>query len=244
MCGGLAYLSKKFDLQSNRRNQAIGSHLNGSMQFGVVAHSPIKRLNSYLEYGISISHYSNAAFKVPNLGYNIPSITIRYGLGVNKTATPHSSIKYQDSSKFAYKVNAIYGKKQLNFGDPINFRNYGLQLRILRTAGATKAWRLGADVTLDKTYKYSENHFYPLDSIRLGDKLETGLAGGFQWGFGRVAIIAELGAYIYKPAILKNPLNQRLGLNYEINRHWNAQGTLKFHRGVADFFEMGIGYTL
>ncbi|MFT7229776.1 MAG: hypothetical protein ACI9GO_000235, partial [Bacteroidia bacterium] len=23
-----------------------------------------------------------------------------------------------------------------------------------------------------------------------------------------------------------------------------AQGTLRFHRGVADFFEIGLGYTL
>ena len=83
MGAGLAYLTEKFDVYSNRRNQAIGSHLNGSMQFGLLYHHQLLE-KDYIEVGISISHYSNAAFKVPNLGYNMPSFTMRYGLGVGK----------------------------------------------------------------------------------------------------------------------------------------------------------------
>ncbi|MFT7100923.1 MAG: hypothetical protein ACJA19_001431, partial [Bacteroidia bacterium] len=46
------------------------------------------------------------------------------------------------------------------------------------------------------------------------------------------------------PTVLKNALSQRMGLVYNFNDHLSAQGTLRFHRGVADFFEIGVCYTL
>jgi hypothetical protein len=242
MGAGLAYLTKKFGVYENRRNQAIGSHFNGSMQFGLIGHTPILSKN-YLEYGISISHYSNAAFKVPNLGYNIPSVTVRYGFGLGEKQNKTPELALSDK-KIDWRATLIYGKKQRNFGDPINFYNFGVQLRGIKNVSNAKAWRFGADYTLDKTYKHSENNLISLDSISIGEQSELAVAAGFQWNFGRVDVIAEIGAYVYRPAVLKNPLSQRMGLSYRLNEHWNAQGTLRFHRGVADFFEMGMGYTL
>ncbi|MFT4826751.1 MAG: hypothetical protein ACI9GO_000698 [Bacteroidia bacterium] len=242
MGAGLAYLTEKFDVYDNRRNQAIGSHLNGSMQFGLVYHRALWR-KDYIEAGISISHYSNAAFKVPNLGYNIPSFTLRYGLGVGNadTVTIH---KNSFSKHTDWRGTLIYGKKQRNFADPKDFYNFGVQVRGIRHVSPVRAWRYGIDYTLDKTYKYAEDDQYPMDSVTLEDQSEIAVAVGFQWNFGKVDVVAEMGAYIYKPTVLKNALSQRMGLVYNFNDHVAAQGTLRFHRGVADFFEIGLGYTL
>lgn len=241
MGAGLAYLTEKFDPFENRRNQAIGSHLNGTMQFGLLGHIDLAT-KDYLEVGLSITHYSNAAFKVPNLGYNIPSFTLRYGLGLGEArAIKESNI---EAKPWVYRGTLIYGKKQRNFADPQDFYALGVQLRALYNVSEVKAWRMGVDYTSDKTYKYSEDPFYPLDSISFLDKSEVAVAGGFQWTFGKVDVIAELGAYVYKPAVLKNALSQRMGLAYRITPHISTQGTLRFHRGVADFFEIGLGYTL
>ncbi len=241
MGAGLAYLTQKFDPFENRRNQAIGSHLNGTMQFGLVSHVDLPN-KDYIETGLSITHYSNAAFKVPNLGYNIPSVTLRYGFATGESNAIHEGVASEQ--KWEYRGTLIYGKKQRNFADPQDFYNLGIQLRALYNVSSVKAWRVGADYTLDKTYKYSEDPTYPLDSISLADKSEIAVAGGYQWTFGRVDVIAELGAYLYKPAVLKNALSQRMGLAYRVTPHLSTQGTLRFHRGVADFFEIGIGYTL
>lgn len=243
---GLAYLTKKFDVYTNRRNQAIGSHFNGSMQFGLVGHTPLRKSKDYIEYGVSISHYSNAAFKVPNLGYNIPSITIRYGLGLKPESVTNepSILKTPWKRSYQWRATLIYGKKQRNFANPLNFYQKGLQLRGLYNVTPTKAWRFGIDYTLDKSYKYAEDFTYPLDDVSIIDQSEVAIAGGFQWNFGRVDVAAEMGAYVYKPGVLKNALSQRMGLVYHVNKHWSAQGLLRFHRGVADFFEIGVGYTL
>ena len=241
MGAGIAYLTEKFDPYENRRNQAIGSNLNGTMQFGLLGHLNFLK-KDYLEIGISITHYSNAAFKVPNLGYNIPSVTVRYGLGMGEGKPIEES--GEELPKWAYRGMLIYGKKQRNFAAPQDFYNFGIQLRALYNLSEVKAWRMGIDYTMDKTYKYSEDPFYPLDSISFSQKSEIAVAGGFQWSFGKVDVIAEIGAYVYKPAVLKNALSQRIGLVYRVTPHLSTQGTLRFHRGVADFFEIGLGYTL
>lgn len=242
MGAGVAYLTETFDVYENRRNQAIGSHLNGSMQFGLVYHHALQK-KDYIEAGISISHYSNAAFKVPNLGYNIPSFTLRYGLGIGKVDTVPTSknafIKHTD-----WRGTLIYGKKQTNFANPKDFYNFGMQLRGIRHVSPVRAWRYGIDYTLDKTYKYAEDDQYPMDSVALGEQSEIAVAAGFQWNFGKVDIVAEVGGYVYKPTVLKNAFSQRMGLIYNFSDHLSAQGTLRFHRGVADFFEIGVGYTL
>ncbi len=244
MGAGLSYLSKRFDVYSNRRNQAIGSNINGSMQFGMLLHTPIgANKSSYLEYGLSISHYSNAAFKMPNLGYNIPSISLRYGMGLKQQEVSQELPKEIVNP---WKLNTIvlFGKKERGFSDPQTFHHVGMQVRAIKQVNMVKAWRFGMDGLLDKTYKFSEDPTIALDSIKFMDKLELGMSGGYQWSIGKVDVIAELGAYIYKPAVLKNPLLQRVGLVYNVSEQLKVLGALRFHRGVADFFEVGVGYTV
>ena len=244
MGAGLAYLTKRFDTYTNRRNPAIGSNVNGSMQFGFIMHTPVgTQKSNYLEYGLSISHYSNAAFKMPNLGYNIPSVTLRYGFGIEQEEHTQMSPLVEE---IPWELNGslIFGKKERGFADPQVFRHFGMQVRAIKNVSFVKAWRFGVDGLLDKTYKYSEDPTVALDSIKVIDKLELAVSGGYQWSIGKVDVIAELGVYVYKPAVLKNPLLQRVGLVYNITDDFNIQGALRFHRGVADFFEMGVGYTV
>mgnify|MGYP001157501512 FL=1 len=242
MGAGLAYLTKKFDIYENRRNQAIGSHLNGSMQFGIVARKELAN-SDYIETGISVSHYSNAAFKVPNLGYNIPSLTLRYGFHNKKQISPIAE-PVQNINKLTWTTILIYGRKQRNFANPKDFNLWGIQIRGLLNKNSVKSWRFGLDYTIDKSYMHSINPDLPADQIAMIDQSELALAGGYQWGFGDVNLIAEMGAYVYKPTILKNAFSQRLGLAYKINSQLYTQGMLRFHRGVADFFEIGLGYQL
>ncbi len=241
MGAGLGYLTEYFDPYENRRNQAIGSGLNGSMQFSLLLNRPIEKWNSYIEYGIGISHYSNAAYKMPNLGYNMPALFLRYGLEGNGEQFKSESSEMA-LQQWRIAATAIYGKKQRNFANPVDFYHKGVQVKALRAVSAVSAIRGGLDATLDKTYKYTENPIFPLDSVSFGDQLELGLAAGYEWNFGKVGAYGELGAYVYKPSTLKDPFYQRMGVIYNMSERFKLQGALKFHRGVADYFEMGLTY--
>ncbi len=242
---GVGYVLKVFDPFENRRNQAIGSHWNAFMQTAFLMEHPVKKGN--INYGIGISHFSNAAFKMPNLGYNLPSFFFRYSYPLGqepnegKTAKPQP-IKSKFEPNSHYSAALIYGRKERNFANPVGFNNKGVQLRWLRQYSFIAAWRIGMDAVLDKTYKYSENNQVDLGSISLGDQLEIGIAAGHEWAVGELRFLIEAGAYLNRPADLKKPLYQRMGFNYNLTDNWALMGNLKFHRGVADYLETGIIY--
>lgn len=240
---GLGYLTKVFDPYTNRRNQAIGSHLNAFMQTAVLLKTDLDK--GCVQYGVGISHFSNAAFKMPNLGYNLPSLFLRYSarsftsIGEIDTRRIRSGLKKRQLS-----VTAVCGQKERNFAKPVTFNNKGLHVRYLHKRSPIGLLRIGIDAMLDKTYKYSENTQIALDSISIADQLELGLAAGHEWNAGKLGFIMEVGAYISKPADLKKPLYQRMGFRYDVYKQLSVHGSLKFHRGVADYFEWGLMYSL
>lgn len=75
---GIGYLTKRYDEFTNPRNPAIGSHLNGMMHLGY--HLDVgPYLNKwgwkmYAEAGMV--HFSNANWRQPNFGINIPYVSI------------------------------------------------------------------------------------------------------------------------------------------------------------------------
>jgi hypothetical protein len=75
---GIGYLTKRYDEFGNPRNPAIGSHMNGMMHLGY--HLDAGRyLNEqgwkmYAEAGMV--HFSNANWRQPNFGINIPYLSI------------------------------------------------------------------------------------------------------------------------------------------------------------------------
>lgn len=240
---GMGYLTKVFDPYKNRRNQAIGSHLNAFMQTAFLLKTDLNKAS--LQYGIGISHFSNAAFKMPNLGYNLPSLFFRYSARSHTTSQNELSHEVLlGLKKKQISITAVYGQKERNFAKPVTFNNKGVHVRYLHKRSPIGLLRFGVDAMLDKTYKYSENTQVALDSISFSDQLELGLAAGHEWNAGKLGFIMEVGAYVSKPADLKKPLYQRMGFRYDVWKQFSLHGSLKFHRGVADYFEWGLMYSI
>lgn len=107
---GLGYLSQKFDALDNPRNVAIGSHYNGTMQLGYhwefshllwvktqcirekISAAKYASLNSVpirhvwkLNAELGLIHFSNANWRQPNFGINLPYLS--FGI---KRALVHS----------------------------------------------------------------------------------------------------------------------------------------------------------
>lgn len=242
---GVGYVFKVFDPLTNRRNQAIGSHWNAFMQTAFLMEHPFG--TGRINYGIGISHFSNAAFKMPNLGYNLPSFFFRYAHPLGGKEEPSESWTARppksnlEPHQF-FSAALIYGRKERNFANPVTFNNKGIQLRWGFQHSFIGAWRAGIDAVLDKTYRYSEDNQIDLSSIGFGEQLELGIAAGHEWAVGDLRFLMEVGAYLNRPADLKKPLYQRMGFNYNLSQNWAVMGNLKFHRGVADYFETGLIY--
>ncbi len=81
--GGFAWLDRPFNRLSNQRNTAIGSSLNMHANLFFKANYQLSKHWTAVG-GLALSHYSNGAAQLPNLGINVASIT----LGVAYTPKP------------------------------------------------------------------------------------------------------------------------------------------------------------
>jgi len=237
---GLGYLTKKFDAYTNRRNQAIGSHLNGAMQLFIL----LERLPSSggaFNGGIGITHFSNGSFRVPNLGVNMPSLFFGYSLAsVNRR-----SIHTVDTFEFRkWQTSFAYAFKERTLTRPKGFHIFNAEVVHLTRRSMKADWRQGMDIYTDKTHHYLD---YPGESLKGLNPLEmteVGIFVGHQWLLSKVHFKADVGIYLYKPSQNKFITYQRMGFNYHFHRHFYATANLKTHFGIADHFTWGIGYRL
>ena len=71
---GSAYISKPFNYQTNYLNIAIGLHINMYANINLEAQIRMPHFIFYTDFGIT--HFSNGGTKHPNLGLNIPAISM------------------------------------------------------------------------------------------------------------------------------------------------------------------------
>ncbi len=88
---GGGYLSKPYSLE-NPKNIAIGSHINGMMRLGIqrdIWPTNVSNSRSTAQINIGMTHFSNGNWSQPNLGVNMPylSLSYRYKFEIN----PHES---------------------------------------------------------------------------------------------------------------------------------------------------------
>ena len=73
---GIAYLNKIFNYQTNYTNIAIGSHLNVYANVNFELQLKAKKVVYFTDFGIT--HLSNGGTKMPNLGINVPTISVGF----------------------------------------------------------------------------------------------------------------------------------------------------------------------
>jgi hypothetical protein len=79
---GLGYTPYVFNQQTNPKNTAMSTHLNALICIGLKTEFFIKR--NKLTFGLDLTHFSNGAMKVPNLGINLPYLSFGFARLIRK----------------------------------------------------------------------------------------------------------------------------------------------------------------
>jgi hypothetical protein len=239
---GIGYLNKKFDINTNRKNMAIGSNWNGSIQIALIYKTMITK-NLSLNTGGGITHFSNGSLKTPNLGVNMPTLF----LGLQRSFATKSTYSMDSNSLFTatskrHEILINYAYKERFISDPRQFHIFSLGYRKLKNISPVRRWYYGSDLVWDPTHPYS--HFLNKSEPRVGidNSTELTLLFGHRYDIGRFAMITDIGFYILNPYFTKYFTYQRVGFRYELNKDWFLNAALKIHFGTADYFEWGIGY--
>ncbi|PZE17969.1 hypothetical protein DNU06_04950 [Putridiphycobacter roseus] len=242
---GIGYITKKFDLDNNLTNNAIGSHFNAKVTLKLLFTKYINRIN--FGGGLELSHYSNGAITYPNLGLNLPAVFVQIGfLPAGRKAFQKDGHYEEDVFKKYFKmkvlVSAIFSVKQVGANPYLPKRYPVFGVRGTFQKKISKLWF--ADFSVDVIQNEANVHVYPYADYSQADALQIGLYVGAAYTFYKSEIVFGLGYYVRDKI---NPLGKvynKIGYRYHLNSNWYGLFNVRANLGKADFFEFGIGYQL
>lgn len=236
---GLVYLSKKYDMVHNRYNVGIGSHMNALIQAGFVLNTQISRQLSFAG-GLSLIHFSNASFAMPNAGLNqlalSGALTYNYSAPViEKPVFPNFIPEHN------FLMIASGGLHQYRFEDENLYFAGSLQAEYEYRITYGSSFSFGADLFYDDALRY----FFDSPDFEGSKKLNDWYAGmhlGYYFYMGDLSGFFHFGHYVKnRPAEGQN-IYSRIGLRYIFAQTYIASLGLKTYYAKADFLEFGVGY--
>jgi hypothetical protein len=252
LSSGLGYTNKVYDPVKNPKNVAMSSHVNALVCLGLKNEFHFK--SSYISLGLDLTHFSNGANKVPNLGINLPYFSVGFGHRLNwrklspdkaLTASTEKSVIMEISApatprkKWLYGMTGILSLKEIFPTNGLKYGVYALNLHMRRFSKP----KVGVELGFDVISKQAILGYKPEIPKSQWDILQMGLYAAYLLPLDQFHFVLGMGAYVkdkYKP---EDPMYHRIGMRYYFKNGLNAQIQLKTHWARADYVEWGFGYT-
>lgn len=241
---GISYITKKFDVEKNHKNIAIGSNLNAYVQFRLFWNCILNKRSS-LETGLSFTHLSNGRIQVPNLGLNVVSMHLGYNFKMRDSKCDISRI---DSSGKTLTRNEVifWYSLGINDNDPPGskkFLAHTISFNYAFNKGNRHKFSTGLDLFYEESYiNELEIDGIPVESLE--DKMQAGIKLGYAYNIGRISFPVEMGYYTHSHSLPNGPFFHRLAIRYTSAKSLVIQFGMKTHWAIAYHFDLGIGYRL
>ena len=238
MGSGLAYGNKVFSYEDNPKNVAMSTHLNALICLGVKSRYRFGR-NS-ITLGLDMTHFSNGAFKVPNLGVNMPYVSLGYSymirLKQNDTLVEPDMLPYR---KWLFNVTGIFSAKEIF---PTGGKKYPVYALTNSVRWFSKP-KVGMEWGIDLISKQAIMGYRPELDKTQWDILQVGVFGAYLLPLDRFHFAFGMGTYIKDKYQPEDFLYHRLSMRYYFENGINLNVGLKSHWARADYVEWGLGYT-
>lgn len=236
---GLAYVTEIFDQHENPKNNSISTHLNILLVLGL---NVSKQFNqSELSLSLDMTHISNGGAKMPNLGLNVPYLSLGYThfLKPLKFSDNNSSdfSKYLISDHWSMNVAGVGSAKQVYPTGGDNYLAVGLGFYAQKRFKRKVAAEFGLDFMLNQ----SHTRFAPPSATQM-DVLQVGLYTAYVLPVNRFSFVLGIGGYLKNNLGTDGFIYNRFGARYSLSDHWVVNMTIKSHWGRADYFEYGLIY--
>lgn len=242
---GLGYFPVRFDQATNHKNTMMGSRLNATMQLRLEYD---RALTSHLGLllGLGFSHYSNGATSKPNLGINVPTVLLGLNYHQQRAFQPLPAApgaEPTDIGRTFFNVSTSYGFKQRNENDRQKYSVYSVTLAAGRRLNRKSNLLVGVEGFNDRSLVAQLRDTASTDA-RPPDVKKAGVYVGHELLFGRLAVVSQLGCYVYNPYKSNKFYYERIGLKYHFTDRLFGNVDLKVHGAAADVIEWRIGVKL
>ncbi len=246
---GIGFTNKVWNLENNTKNTAISSRFNASilLEYGLEGDFNRKQENVerklFWSAGLRLHHFSNAAWKMPNLGTN--NLALLLGIGMRFRTSTEPAEHLENSSPFERKTGTLQVSYGLGFREnnpPLGTKHaiHTLRLEFSQRLSEKSSLGLSPEVLFNRSlapfFQSEDEGFSNLDLI------QGGLAAQYVLHFSKVSFNAMIGAYVLNKSAIRGDVYARIGLRGQINHRLSAHLMLKAHGFKADHAELGLAY--
>jgi hypothetical protein len=241
---GGAYHTRPYDAIENPLNVTISTHFNYTMQFRWAHHWEISETSNIVG-SLGFTHFSNGAYRMPNMGINYPFASVGYTrlIGDQRPRPILGEFKFPHKTPenpWAYQVQLMAGLKGIYPEEEYGFPFYSASLGLYYLQTNISAWNLSLEFFNDTSVKRAieRNPNFSEDT----DFRRIGLALGHELFFNKLSANAQVGVYLYRPYPSDKGFYKRLSLKYHYNDRLFSSIGLKTHLARANALEYGIGF--
>lgn len=234
---GLGYGTKQYDPVTNPKNVAMSTRINALICGGIDARFYFKK--NWLSLGIDMTHFSNGAFKVPNLGLNLPYLSIGYGHYIkSRDSIPATKEFSTPQRKILLGATAILSAKEVFPSGGKKYPVYGFSVH----ARTFLKPRVGWELSLDLISKQAIFGYRPEIAKTQADIFQVGIYAGYLLPLDRFHFVLGMGYYFRDKYQPEDAMYHRVGFRYYLKNGIILNVVLKSHWARADYVEWGIGY--
>lgn len=233
---GIAYVTKRYDVVSNPKNNAIGSAINCYASIGLAAEKSFK--NHAIGVEVNMSHLSNGAFQLPNLGTNHPTLKLSYFYYFNPLEYSEEATlqrEGQDIGTWRFftqligSVKEIYptGGRKYGVVGLSNFTNYKVKNKFIAEGGIDVIYNSSIIPYNGGGHKGYKN-------------IQAGVYLAYVLPVHRLHMMVGMGRYLYKPLLPEGMWYHKFGARFQITERLWANVTIRSQWAKAEFFEYGL----
>jgi hypothetical protein len=239
---GLGYSTKIWDLETNHQANVLGSHFNASLLLSWSS-LLINSAKFNLRCGLRLTHFSNGAYQIPNLGTNNVALFLSGGIVRDKKEfRKHPITEPTEPERMTTSISISGGIQEV---PPPTFPKYPVM-----TASVWEdyrySWRSSVTAGIDLFYKPSLKQLFKNRDHKEAPETSLFQAGallGYTMYFNDFELKMQQGIYVYDKWKDTGLFYHRFGLRYRITNHLIAHLMLKTHFAKADHGELGLGYS-
>jgi len=239
---GGSYLTKKFDINNNYLNRAIGSYGNIYIRLGIDGKLKLSpRCNLVLEAGTS--HFSNAKTRSPNRGLNFASFSTGISYLISDAVPQVKEPELPDYTRKLFQSVAISAGSKV-YDNLLNKKYLVSSLYYNLERSLNMKRRIGAGIALfyDGSIKEALASDESSSDQPFSDLIRFGLHGSFSSQYKHIILGIQAGYYLYSRYTDLTRIYTRFSLQYLITEHIAGFTGIKTHYGKADFLEIGVMY--
>lgn len=243
LCWGATYITKCFELYENRKNIAIGSHVNSFVQFKWYWHLQLTK-NMRFEPGFAFTHASNGKSRNPNLGLNVVSLNAGLNILI-PSKNPKPEILKVDSSTRVRSKNELFAFAAIGFNQreiaTEELKVFVASVTYQRNVRNTHKFSAGIDLFYDEIYMHDYETVFRQEPQGF-DQMRVSARLGYSYNIGRISLPIEMGYYVFQKTVPDGIIVSRIGVRYYSKCGLVGHFGLRTHFAVAYNFEYGLGY--